>query len=441
VNNPRRLALEILTRVERDKAYANLLLDARLRARRLAPRDRALVTELTYGVLRRRGTMDFLLGQVTDRPLERLDPDVRNLLRLGAYQLFSLTRVPAYAAVHETVRLARRGTAAFVNAVLQAMVRRGPLTEEDLPEDQVRRWAIWHSHPSWLVDRWWKEWGEEILDLMQANNRVSPTGIMANPFRGRADALERAFRRTGAAWEPSPWVPQAYRLRHAGGLLLSAERDRGVFWVMDEAAAIVVRLLDPQPGERVLDVCAGGGGKAMMAAVLMKNRGEIIALDQSARALRRLREAGRRLGAAIVQPVQGDARDTAHRFRQWADRVLVDAPCSGLGTVGRRPEIRWHRAPADISRLALLQGAIMDGAADCVRPGGVLVYAVCSHEPEETRDVIVRFVDRHPEFTPDEDPAPFFRGERAVLLAGDAVATWPHRHGTDGFFAVRLRRH
>jgi 16S rRNA (cytosine967-C5)-methyltransferase len=209
---------------------------------------------------------------------------------------------------------------------------------------------------------------------------------------------------------------------------------------MDEAAALVVRLLDPQPGERVLDVCAGGGGKATLAAILMENRGEVAALDVSARALWRLQEARRRLGAAIVKPVQGDARAAAGQFRGWADRILVDAPCTGLGTVRRRPEVRWHREPADIPRLAELQGAILDGVASCVCSGGALVYAVCSREPEEGEEVIAKFLARHAEFSCDDSLPAFFLEGGAGLLTDGCVATWPHRHDTDGFFATRLRR-
>lgn len=209
---------------------------------------------------------------------------------------------------------------------------------------------------------------------------------------------------------------------------------------MDEAAAAAVRLLDPQPGERVLDVCAGGGGKATLAAILMENRGNIAALDINTRALRRLEQACRRLGVTIVRPAKQDAREASGRFRGWADRVLVDAPCTGLGTVRRRPEIRWLREPADIPRLADLQGAMLDGAADCVRSGGHLVYAVCSREPEEGEKVIANFLARHPEFSQEETTPAFFRGWRSALLTGASVSTWPHRHETDGFFASRLRR-
>ncbi|MGH7381898.1 MAG: 16S rRNA (cytosine(967)-C(5))-methyltransferase RsmB [Candidatus Methylomirabilales bacterium] len=439
--NPRRLALEILVRVERDKAYANVLLDAWLRRQRLAPRDRGLATELTYGVLRHRGTIDFLLSRVLDRPLQAVDLDVRNLLRLGAYQLFHLTKVPDYAAVHETVRLARRGTGTFVNAILRALARRGPLKEEELPEDPLLADSVRYSHPAWLVERWLKQLGEEARQLMEANNRTPPVAIGWNLLRGSVAELEHLLTRAGAEWEASPWVPNAYRVRHAGNLFAGGGRERGLFWVMDEAAALVVELLDPQPGERVLDVCAGGGGKATLAAMLMENRGEVAALDLSPRALRRLQDGVRRLGTTIVSPVRGDAREAAGHFRKWADRVLVDAPCTGLGTVRRRPEIRWHREPADIARLAELQSAIMDGVADCVRTGGALVYAVCSHEPEEGADVVAQFLTRHPDFSHEDNLPAFFRGARSALVTGGHVATWPHRHGTDGFFVGRLRRH
>ncbi len=440
-NNPRRLALEILVRVERDRAYANFLLDARLRRKRLAPRDRALATELCYGVLRHRGTIDFLLDTVLDRPLQAVDLEARNLVRLGAYQLFYLDRVPTYAAVDETVRLARRRRRTFVNAILRALDRRGPLREEELPEDPVRRSSVRYSHPPWLVERWLKQLGDEALQLMEANNRIPPVSIRWNPLRGSEDELQQGLTQAGAEWETSPWLPHVYRVRDAGSLLTGPVSDRGLFWVMDEASDLVVRLLDPHAGERILDVCAGGGGKAALAAVLMENRGAIAALDVSGRALRRLQEARQRLGATIVSPVKGDARHGPGRFRGWADRVLVDAPCTGLGTVRRRPEIRWHREPEEIARMTNLQGAILDGMADSVRSGGCLVYAVCSREPEEGEGVIVSFLARHPEYSREESLPPFFVGDRGALAAGGCLATWPHRHDTDGFFGARLRRH
>lgn len=431
----------MLLRVDRDKAYANVLLDARLRRKNLSVRDRALTTELCYGVLRHRGTIDFLLSTVLDRPLERVEDEVRNLLRVGAYQLFYLAKVPAYAAVHETVGLARPSTRSFANAVLRALVRRGPLREEELPADPVSRWSLQYSHPSWLVERWLKQLGDEAVELMQANNRIPSVGIGWNPLRGSLAELEKGLARARVEWTPSPWVPNAYWVRHAGNLLTGALSERGAFWVMDDAGALVVRLLDPLPGERILDLCAGGGGKATVAAMLMENRGDIVALDVSPRALRRLEEARRRLGTTIVRPVKGDARQVARQFRGWADRVLVDAPCTGLGTLRRRPELRWHRELPDIPRLADLQGAILDGAADCVRPGGCVVYAVCSREPEEGEEVVAKFLARHPEFSRDDHPPAFFHGARERLLSDGDVATWPHRHDTDGFLAARLRRH
>lgn len=439
--NPRRLALEVLLRVDQEKAYANVLLDARFRRQKLSARDRALATELCYGVLRHRGTIDFLLSTVLDRPLEAVEGDVKNLLRLGAYQLVYLAKIPTYAAVHETVQLARRGVETFVNAVLRAIARRGPLRDEELPTDPVSGWSVRYSHPAWLVERWMKQLGDEAVDLMEANNRVPHVGIGWNPLRGRLEELEDGLARAGAEWQASPWLPHVYRVRHAAKLLTSSLSSRGAFWVMDEASALVVHLLDPHPGERILDLCAGGGGKAALAAMLMENRGEIAAVDVSPRALRRLQEARRRLGVTIVRPVRSDAREAAHQFRGWADRVLVDAPCTGLGTVRRRPEIRWHRELTDIPRLVDLQGAILDGAADCVRPGGRVVYAVCSHEPEEGEEVVEKFLARHPEFSRDDTPLPFFHGIREGLLHGGCVATWPHRHDTDGFLAARLRRH
>lgn len=441
----RRLALEVLLRVERDRAYANLLLDARLSRSDLSPADRGLATELTYGVLRWRGRLDWMLQACLDRPLPAVEAEVLTLLRLGAYQLLFLDRVPAFAAVKETVELGKRrrgtGVAGLVNAVLRRLQR----TRDTIPwPDPLRNptaylATVW-SHPVWLVERWVKRFGEEeAIRLFRADNEAPPLTLATNALRATPAEVRQALRGAAVACEESPWVPGLFRLRGGGGALEGPAVQRGLCFPLDEAAALPPLLLDPQPGERVLDACAGGGGKAALLAGLLAGRGEVIALDPNPRALRRLEEARTRLGLAAIRPVAG-AAEAARALVGEADRVLVDAPCTGLGTLRRRAEIRWHRQPTDPPRLAAIQRAILEGAAAALRPGGVLVYATCSPEPEENDEVVAGFLGAHPEFAPDGQPGALSGVARRLVGRDGFLRTYPHRHGTDAFVAIRLRR-
>ena len=446
--DPRALALDVLQRVEATDAYANLLLDARLQKSRLTGPDRALVTELVYGVLRWRGRVDWILAQVLDRPIETLDRPVRQVLRLGVYQLCLLTRVPEFAAVDEAVSLIR-GTGAgrsagYVNAVLRSVARRraelGGEVEPHPSGDPVGYWTTVGSHPRWLVERWIGRLGsEEAGQLMAANNRVPPVTLVVIPSKARAEDLRRALIEVSPAVEPGRWFPEVLALRGAGGVSHLPGFAQGWFIPMDEAGIFPVLALEPEPGQVVLDACAGGGGKCALIAARVGVGGQVLALDRSPRALQRLQAAIQRLGLGNVQPHLADARSAGTRWPGRFPRVLVDAPCTGLGTIRRRPEIKWRRRPEDLTRSAILQRELLHGVAGAVAPDGVLVYSTCSLEQEETDAVSAAFLDAHPDFRLDGQwpalpPAAHLTDERGCLRA------WPHRHGTDGFFVVRLRR-
>ncbi len=441
--SPRAVALEVLRRVEATQAYANLLLDARLGKSRLSAADRALATELTYGVLRWQGRLDWILGQVLDRPLASLERTVRLTLRLGAYQACLLSRVPDFAVVDEAVELARRRgrreAAGFVNAVLRAIIRWRDRGEPGPPEGSIEYWSSIGSHPRWLAERWIGRLGAvEAGALMAANNAVPPTTMVVNALRAEPAAVRAALAASVAAVTPGRYVADALSVKGAGRIADLPGFREGWLVPMDEAGALPVLALDPQPGERVLDACAGGGGKSALLGARVGSRGEVVALDSSPRAIRRLEAAKARLGLEMVQPRFGDCRATGTGDGPFA-RVLLDAPCTGLGTIRRRPEIKWRRSPADIPRAAGLQDALLEGVAGAVAPGGVLVYSTCSLEPEETDAVAARFLAAHPEFRPDEPP--WAGAEVQALAAGPGtLRAWPHRHGTDGFYVLRLRR-
>ena len=443
-DSPRAVALEVLRRVEATQAYANLLLDARLGSGRLSAADRGLATELTYGVLRWQGRLDWILGQVLDRPIASLERTVRLTLRLGTYQACLLSRVPDFAVVDEAVELVRRQgrreAAGFVNAVLRAAIRWRDRGEAGPPEGSIEYWNTLGSHPRWLAERWFDRLGAaEAGALMAANNAVPPTTMLVNPLRAEPAAVRAALAASIAGVTPGRYVPGALSVRGAGRVADLPGFREGWLVPMDEAGALPVLALDPQPGERVLDACAGGGGKSALLGARVGSGGEVVALDSSPRAIRRLEAATARLGLDMVRPRLGDCRTAMGIGDRPFARVLLDAPCTGLGTIRRRPEIKWRRRPADMARAAELQDALLQGVAGAVAPGGVLVYSTCSLEPEETEAVAARFLAAHPEFQPDEVPA--VSAEVRALAAGPGtLQAWPHRHGTDGFFVLRLRR-
>ncbi len=439
----RRVAADVLARVETTDAYANLLLDARLRQHGLSRPDRALATELVYGVLRWRGLLDWLLAPFVDRPLVALDPAVRRILHLGTYQLTRLTRIPDFAAVDETVSLAHQlgasRAAGYVNAVLRRVAAAPRRAEPDPAKEPVEYWVGPGSHPAWLADRWIRRLGvAEAGALMSANNRVPPLTVMTNRLRTDVGALEQALRSAAPDVRPGRFVSGSFACRAAGGVRELPGFATGMFLPMDEAGALPVLALDLRPGHEVLDACAGGGGKSALIAAAVGPTGHVLALDRSPRAIRRLFAAATRLGLARVEPTLYDARDAGGTWPGRFARVLLDAPCTGLGTVRRRPEIKWRRRPEDVTRAAALQVELLDGVSGAVAPDGMLVYSACSLEPEETIQVIDAFLGRHAEFrleAPDRSLRAFAETAREGFLCA-----WPHRHDTDGFFVARLRR-
>lgn len=439
----RRIALDVLLRVETTDAYANILLDSRLRASRLDRADRALATELVYGVLRWQGRLDWLLAPCLDRPMAALDPVVRALLRLGVYQLACLTRIPDFAAVDETVTLARAvgagHAAGYVNAVLRRVIREPSRIEPDPIGDPRAYWTGPGSHPSWLADRWIRRLGPaEAGHLMDCNNRVPPLTVLVNRLKGDVAGAAQALIAASRGVTPGQFVLGSFTLRGAGSPRDLPGFDEGWLVPIDEAAALPVLALDLCDGQRVLDACAGGGGKSALIAAAVGPTGEVLALDQSPRAIRRFSSARARLGLASVEAKLYDARGAGLAWPGRFPRVLLDAPCSGLGTIRRRPEIKWRRRPADLLQTAALQAELLAGVAGTVAGGGLLVYSTCSLEPEETDQVIRDFLRSHPGFSL-EAPGPALQPFADPAMEG-ILRAWPHRHDTDGFFVARLRR-
>jgi 16S rRNA (cytosine967-C5)-methyltransferase len=438
----RALALDVLLRVDTTDAFADVLLGHRLRDLASA-KDRALATLLVYGTLAWRGRLDHHLAALCTTPLDRLDPIVRATLRMGLYQLLFLDRVPAYAAVDGSVRLARRvgrGAAGLVNAVLRRAAADGG-SDLHLPpsSDPLTRLAVEYSHPRWLVERWMAEFGsEELPALLATNNQRGGPALRINCLRTGRDALRAELERAGFETADGAFAPDAVVLPRDAGKLrdLPSWRD-GRFAFQGEASQLVTLLLGAAPGARVLDACAAPGGKAAYAGTLVGPTGLVVALDIRAGGARGTRAEALRLGATAVQAVVGDARRPPLRTR--FDAVLVDAPCSGLGTLRRHPELRWRRRPEDIPRLAVLQRDILTAVAPLVRAGGSLIYAVCTLTREENEDAVLHFVAANPRFVVEPAGPHLPPAATAAVTSEGFLRTLPHRHGLDGFFAARLR--
>lgn len=444
----RETAYALLRAVAERDAYANLVLPELLRARRLDRRDAALATELGYGTLRAQGTLDAVLAACVDRRLADVDPALLLALRLGAYQLLR-TRVPPHAAVSSTVELARamlgEGPAKFANAVLRRVAGRdlaGWLAELAPPYDvdPVAHLAMTTFHPSWVVSAYCEALGGDLTETAAA--------LGADAERPRVHLVARPGRITPAqlladtapGGRPGPWSPYAVHLHRGDPGRLAAVRD-GRAAVQDEGSQLAALALARVPVEgrddRWLDVCAGPGGKAGLLAGLAAGRGaRLVAADRAPHRARLVRStlAGAPAGTAVVV-----ADGTAP---PWAvgglDRVLVDAPCSGLGALRRRPEARWRRSPADVAGLFPLQCALLDGALTAARSGGVVAYVTCSPHPGETTDVVAAVVASRPDVEP-VDARPLLAGV-PQLGNGPDVQLWPHRHGTDAMFVALLRR-
>lgn len=442
----RQLAAEILTKVDTRKAYADILLDSAINSNLLDERDRALLTQIVYGTLRWRGNLDARLDLHLQRALADTDALIRNLLRLSLYQLFFLDKVPDYAAVNDAVEVAKNlknGKAAgFVNGVLRNVLRQkngevwvGPR------KDAGAALAAAYSHPQWLVDKWLDYFGnDEAIALMRACNEQAPLVIRVNNTRCSRDDLLRMFTDIGIEAEPTPHSTAGISLTSAPSVEKMPGFAEGFFQVQGESSQLVSNLLGPQANERILDACAAPGGKATHIAELMQDRGAVIALDKSAGGLRKIGENAARLRLHSIQTVLGDASiGLPDRFAESYDRILVDAPCSGFGTLRSHPEIKWQRDQKDVKRISQLQQKILNNVGNYLKPGGVLVYSTCTLMREENEDVVQEFLAGRVGFYL-EDAAAYLPETAKTLVKDKYFLSLPHRDNTDGFFAARLRK-
>ena len=431
--------------IDAEQAYTDVALRQMLGDSALERRDRAFVTACVYGVVRWQGRIDWLLSQACSRPLDSLTPWIRNILRLGAYQCLWMDRVPPRAAVHASVGLARRfghaGVAGLVNGVLRTLLRQhAAYALPDAEAQPAAHLAVAHSHPQWLVERWLDRYGwVRTQALCAASNRPRDVTLRVNTLRTTPQALAQRLVQEGLQHvRPSLLLAEALVVQGTSRLgALPSYRD-GLFQVQDEGAMLVAPLCRAQPGQRVLDACAAPGGKTTHLAQLMGDTGQILACDAQASRLRLLAANVRRLGLTNVTPVASDGTGPP----PWSggfDRILVDAPCSGLGVLSRHPDIKWRRGSEDLQGMQRTQLGLLEAQRRCLAANGLLVYSVCSNEPEETHDVVRTFLERHPDMRLDAVAGDLPNELAQHASRSETLDLTPEQCGTEGIFAARFR--
>lgn len=443
-SNPRLSAFTVLLRIHKEGSFADQLMDRELTRGQLNGPDRGLFAELVFGVLRRQGTLDHILTGLLTQPLLKLEPQVLILLRLGLYQLFYLDRIPESAAVNESVNMAKQiipRASGLVNAVLRNYLRhKDTITYPDPIAAPAASIAARHSHPAWLVKQWFAQLGEKETELLAAASSLQPPlTLRANTLRvTRDDLLQRLLDNgiTSTACMFSPYGIQIEGRHNIPGLPGYRE---GFFTVQDEASQMAAILLAPLSGERIIDTCAAPGGKATHLAQLMNNQGQVLAMDLSKLKLPLINETAQRLGITIINTRSADLLNSAAFPKDAFDKVLLDAPCSGLGVIRRNPEAKWRLTTEDIVRLAATQKTMLKNAVRLLKPGGTILYSTCSTSSEENEQVINDFLSRHNNCMLENLNDVFPQFSQLFTKEG-MFRSWPHRHGMDGFFAARLTK-
>ncbi|BAZ40972.1 Fmu, rRNA SAM-dependent methyltransferase [Calothrix sp. NIES-4101] len=475
MSSPRQIAFFALRDVHKG-AFVDVALDRILQkfAQKsdLPDRDRRLVTELVYGCVRRQRTLDAIIDEIGKKKANQQPKDLRTILHLGLYQLRYQERIPASAAVNTTVELAKEfgfaKLAGVVNGLLRQYIRLSEGGENKAGTETISQISnslffpisqssdssrehlgIIHSFPDWIIEVYVQQFGwEETEKLCEWMNQTPTIDLRVNPLQTTIEAVEQAFASAGVEFEKVPYLPQALRLIGSSGAIKNLPGFHQGWWtVQDCSAQLVSYLLDPQPGEVIIDACAAPGGKTTHIGELMQDQGKIWACDQTASRLRKVTENAQRLQLKSIQLCPGDSRNL-NQFTNLADRVLLDAPCSGLGTLHRHPDARWRQTPEKIRELAILQQELLSSTSQLVKPGGILVYATCTLHPQENENIIESFLGANPDWKiepPNLDAAiaKYFTNvnDRINNVLGRGwLKVLPHRHNLDGFFMVRLRK-
>lgn len=441
--NARKVALDILNAIEMEEAYSNLAIQEALRKNPLKVEDKRLVSRLVYGVLERRMKLDYCIQKYSKTKLKKIQLRVLNILRLAVYQIEYMERIPNSAAVNEAVKLTKKvnfKSSGFVNGVLRAYLRGGGCVIDPAKMEALDRLAIEYSHPKWLVERWIQQWGEEATEnLLEANNTPAELTLRVNPLKGTREELVAMLESEGVQFTESPFLEEALVVKRMGEKSIEEMGGfkQGKFSVQDRSSMLVGHVVNPQSGQIVMDVCAAPGGKTTHLAERMKDQGRIIAFDIHPHKIDLIQANANRLGLNAIEAECWDATQLYADYVEQADRVLVDAPCSGLGIIRRKPEIRYTKTVDDIHNLKAVQLEILNTSAKYVKKNGQLIYSTCTIDIEENSRNIQRFLDQNPNFELDDLNSDIPSDLRQPTKY---LQIMPGEHDLDGFFIARFIR-
>lgn len=436
----RGIAVKILNRIDRTDAYLDKLMEHELKNSELTGQDKALLFEIVHGVARWNGRLDYILGGFYKGQFSKSIPNVKNAMRVALYQILFLDKVPDYAAVNEAVefikKLQGQKPADFTNAILRNIIRsKESIRYIDPKEDLVGYLSTYHSHPVWLVKRWLARYGKEKTEaFLIANNEKPGLTLRINTEKVTHEEFKKMLEGVKLRYYEGRYLPGFFKLKTVTNITDWEYFDKGYFSIQDESTGFSCVLLDPKPEHRVIDMCAAPGGKTSFISNLMKNQGELVAVD---RYESRIKILNRNIGRLEIKNVTAVAENALHYDKEKFDRVMLDAPCSGLGTLSKKPDIKWKRELSDIRKLNELQYELINKAALLLNPGGSLVYSTCSVEPEENFGIVEKFLNNNPNFK--LHPANEYFHESLIDENG-CVQTYPHIHHIDGAFCARIDR-
>ncbi|SHF50352.1 16S rRNA (cytosine967-C5)-methyltransferase [Ornithinibacillus halophilus] len=439
----RNTIIDLLMRIEQDSGYSHLLINNEIKKRNISPKDEGLLTEIVYGTLQRKITLDYYINHFVTKKLEKW---VSVLLRMSIYQMVYLDKVPDHAIIHEAVEIAKqrghKGISSLVNGVLRNVQRKGVPDTSEIKND-VTRLSVETSHPEWLVKRWIDLYGLQITkDICRANLNHKPISVRVQPLRiTREDAVDNLMKQ-GYDVEPSPFSPQGIVVKK-GNVIKSDLFKDGYVTIQDQSSMLVAEMLKPQPGMHVLDACSAPGGKVTHIAEKMQNNGVIQAHDLHKNKIKLIEQKANDLHLSIIDASPLDARKLKEKYPENTfDRILIDAPCSGLGVIRGKPDIKYNKQKEDITKLATIQIEILNQAIPLLKRNGFLVYSTCTIDQEENEKVVERFLQANPSFSVDssffEELPEFLQDSLGVTKYG--LQLFPHSYDTDGFFLTRLKR-
>jgi 16S rRNA (cytosine967-C5)-methyltransferase len=434
-------AVKLLNRIDRTDAYLDKLLDIEIKNSNLSGPDKALLFEIVHGVTRWLGRIDWILNGFYKGQFSKCIPNIKNAMRVALYQILFLDKVPDYAAVNEAVEFVKKlqgqKPADLTNAVLRNIIRsKDAIRYPDPEEDIVAYLSAYYSHPTWLVKRWNNRFGrEETEKLLIANNNKPTLSIRVNNLVSNVDEIKLLLQSVDLKFSAGKYMPEFIRMHSLSNITDWEYFQKGYFSVQDESTGFPIKLLDAKPGMRVLDLCAAPGGKTAFIADIMENSGEIIALDRFDSRLKILEKNLDRLKIKIAKMLAIDANE--YEDADGFDRVLVDAPCSGLGTLTKKPDLKWKRDLGDIRKIVNIQYELLKKGASLVKIDGSIVYSTCTIEPEENFEIVSKFLFEHPDFEL-VNASEFVPAD--VVDKNNCVQTMPHIHGIDGSFASKLIR-